>query len=120
MKDSSEKQGQQQKGFVNEQTLSSFDEEASQKVSAADLQATEVNNVDSAIKVEEGNSSDTASVSYSEVDVSYSKDEKTLPESNKGSLSNPKVKAKMKSAANAESPVLKSHEIFGAVKVKDG
>ncbi len=26
----------------------------------------------------------------------------------------------MKEAANAESPVLKSHEIFGAVKVRDG
>ena len=29
-------------------------------------------------------------------------------------------KKKIKQAANAESPVLKSQEIFGAVKVKDG
>lgn len=33
---------------------------------------------------------------------------------------NSSERKKIKQAANAESPVLKSQEIFGAVKVKDG
>ena len=113
-------------GVVNNQTIGSQDDTIDHRVVNEELKRP----IDSLAQAVDQSKQSVNESSVVEASIVIEEEESKIMQDDESSLASPDPsgsdktaqieKRKIKQAANAESPVLKSQEIFGAVKVKDG